>query len=237
MKKLRFLGFLFILPLVVGAQVGENDSSMTNIKFGGGAGSYAYVTRGCEGQVIRKKRIPFRDIGFSFDHKFKFPVRVGLRGGHIWDKTVYSPDETITNFYLNPHVSLELRSFGIGAGLCSAQKELSAKKSGSETTLPSWHLRLGSRKLYFSIHMLENVPIYSGGGFVNLGFGGRAGRETSCWFGVSSPRPYDGLGFLVKTNFKLQGNWYLDLAGRLGQSEGVSESAFSLGLNYRFIVK
>ena len=237
MKNLRFLGFLFILPLVVGAQVGENDSSVTNIKVGGGAGSYAYVTRGCEGQVINKKTIPFRDIGFSFDHKFRFPVRVGLRGGQIWDKNVYPPDETITNLYLNPHVSLEFKSFGIGAGVCSAQKELSANKSGSETTLPSWHLRLGSRKLYFSIHMLENVPIYSGGGFVNLGFGGRAGRNASCWFGVSSPRPYDALGFLAKTNFKLQGNWHLDLAGRLGTSEGISESAVSLGLNYRFVGK
>lgn len=237
MRKLKYLGFLFLLPLVVGVQADKKDSTETNIKVAGGAGSYAYITRGCQGQVLTKDKVPFKDFGFSLDHKFRFPVRVGLRGGHIWNKNVHSPDEMITNLYLNPHVSLELRSFGIGAGLCSAQKELSAKKSGSETTLPSWHLRLGNRKLYFSIHMLENVPIYSGGGFVNLGFGGMVGREASCWFGVSSPRPYDALGFLVKTNFKLQGNWHLDLAGRLGQSEGVSESAISLGINYKFIAR
>jgi len=234
LRKLKYLGFLFLLPLVVGVQVGKNDSTETNIKVAGGAGSYAYITRGCEGQVLTKDKVPFKDFGFSLDHKFRFPVRVGLRGGNIWERNRYYPDKRITNSYLNPNLSFEWRRFGIGAGPFFAQKDLPTREGGKlRRNSLSWHLRLGSPKLYFSIHMLESVPLYSGGGYINLGLGG-ASRKVSYWFGLGIRGPYDTEGFLIKTNFKLKENWYLDLAGRLGQSEGVSESAVSFGLNYKF---
>jgi hypothetical protein len=243
LRKLKYLGILFLLPLVVGIQGSNKDSSETNIKLAGGTGSYAYITRGCEGQVLTKNKIPFNDLGFSLDHKFASPVRVGLRGGNIWERNRYSfegidsPSEKITNFYINPDLSLEWKWFSIGAGLFSAEKDLYWRDMGSARKLPSGHLRLGSPQLYLSAHLLESVPLYSGGGYLNLGFGGEASRRVSFWLGLGVTGPYDIGGFLIKTNIKVKGNWRLDLAGRLGSSEGISENAFSFGLNYRFITK
>jgi hypothetical protein len=251
LTKLKYLSLIFLLPLVVGVETGKKDSSETNIKLAGGAGSYAYISRGCGGQVLEKHKIPFEDFGFSFDHKFKFPVRVGLRGGNIWEKGRHSLDEgnsvskRITNFYVNPDIALEWRYFGIGGGFFSAMKDLCwgsgyVGYEGRPSTMrnsPSGHLRLGSPTLYFSIHMMESVPLYSGGGYLDLGLGGKAGRRVSYWLGLGTPGPFDTGGFLLKTNIKLKGNWHLDLAGRLGESEGISENAVSFGLNYRFITK
>jgi hypothetical protein len=243
LRKLKYLGILFLLPLVVGVQGNNKDSTVTNIKLAGGTGSYAYITRGCEGQVLSKHKIPFEDFGFSIDHKFKFPVRVGLRGGNIWERNRYSfdgidsPSEKITNFYINPNLSLEWKWFGIGAGFFSAKKDLYWRDMGSARKLPSGHLRLGSPQLYLSAHLMESVPLYSGGGYLNFGLGGQASRRVSYWLGFGTPGPYDNGGFLIKTNIQVKGNWHLDLGGRLGSSEGISENAISVGLNYRFITK
>ena len=230
-----------MLPFVVGVQGNNKDSTVTNIKLAVGTGSYAYITRGCEGQVISKNKVPFKDLGFSLDHKFKFPVRVGLKGGNIWER--YSLEEvnlqsgTATNFYINPDISLEWKWFGIGAGLFSAEKDLYWRDMGLARNLPSGHLRLGSPQLYLSAHLMESVPLYSGGGYLNFGLGGQASRRVSYWLGIGVTGPYDNGGFLIKTNIQVKGNWHLDLAGRLGQSQGISENALSFGINYRFITK
>ena len=50
------LGTIFMLPIAVGM---EGDSASTTVGFGAGVGSYAHVTRGCEGQVLSKERDPF----------------------------------------------------------------------------------------------------------------------------------------------------------------------------------
>jgi len=244
-KNFKFVSFLILLPLVAGVENTNRDSTETNLKIAGGLGSYAYITRGCEGEVLTKEKIPFKDTGFSFDHKFKAPLKVGLRCGYIWDKKDRATEyidwidtmiivENSNNFYLNPDLSFEGKRFGIGVGPFFAQKTLYGRE-GEELgkILPSWHIRIGSRKLYFSANMLENVPLYSGGGYADLGVGGAVNPNFSYWIGLGSSGPYDNSGLLLKTNFKLHRNWYLDLTGRLGQSEGVSESAISAGLNYR----
>jgi hypothetical protein len=244
-KNFKFVSFFMLLPLVVGVQNANNDSTETNFKIAGGLGSYAYITRGCEGEVLTKEEIPFKDAGFSFDHKFRSPVKIGLRGGYIWDNRDRATEyidwidtliivENSDNFYLNPDLSFEGRWFGIGAGPFFAQKTLYGREGGEwGKSLPSWHIRIGSKKGYFSMNMLENIPLYSGGGYLNLGVGGSASPNFSYWIGLGSSGPYDNVGFIAKTDIRLKSNLYLDLAGRLGTSEGVSESAISAGLNYR----
>lgn len=244
MTNLKYLGFLFLLPLVIGAPVAEKDSSETNIKLSGGAGSYAYIHRGCEGEVTSKENAPFKDAGFSIDHKFKGPVKIGLRSGYIFEKQLWYdhcfPAPTSKhrkNIYVNPHFAFEGESFGIGFGPFFAQKSLwGSEQQEWGKNLPSAHIRIGNRKLYFSANLLENVPLYSGGGYVNFGLGFR--RNVSFWWiglggGLPLSGPYDAWGLVAKSNLRLNSNWHLDLAGRLGVSEGVSESAISIGLNYR----
>ena len=243
MRNFRYFGFLFLLPLIIGVPISEKDSSEMSIKVVGGIGSYAYIHRGCKGEVLDKENAPFKDAGFSIDYKFKAPLKIGLRSGYILEKQLWY-DHTLrpptskhrNNVYVNPNFAFEGKSFGIGFGPFFAQKDLYVRESKWGRTLPSWHLRFGSPKLYFSIHMLESVPLYSGGGYLNFGLGG-ASRKVSYWYGLGTRGPYDAAGFLAKTNFKLNQNWHLDLVGRLGTSAGISESAVSIGLNYRFITK
>ena len=240
MRNLKYLGFFFLLPLVVGMQPNQDDSTEMNIKFAAGRGSYSHITRGCEGQVLSENDIPYKDIGISFDYKLKPIVQAGLRGGTIWEEyeyAVYSNGiefKEKANSYLNPNLSITGKWIGIGVGPFWAKRHLPHR--GDRYWVKnsvSWHLRVGRPKLYFSIHMLENVPLYSGGGYINLGMGGKAGRKTNYWFGLGTSGPYDGAGFLAKTNFNLKKSWYLDLAGRLGISEGNIEHGISIGLNYK----
>ncbi len=243
MRNLKYLGFFFLLPLVVGMPLSEEDSTEMNIKFAAGRGSYAFITRGCEG-VTSEQNIPYKDIGVSVDYKLKPPVQVGLKAGTIWEEYKYEKysygikieemTKSYANSYFNPNISFEGKRFGIGIGPFFSKKYLPHR--GDRLWIKrsaSWHLRIGSPKFYFSTHMFESIPLYSGGGYFNLGFGGSSGSKTDLWFGLSTTGPYDGAGFLVKTNFKLNRNWYLDLAGRLGISEGNAEHAISVGLNYR----
>ena len=240
MRNLRCLGFFLLLPLVVGVPVSQEDSTEMNIKIAAGRGSYAYITRGCEGQVLSEQDVSFKDLGFSVDYQVKSPVQVGLRAGKIWDEykyAVYTDGigfEERPNTYLNPNASIEGRWLGIGGGYFFAKRHLPNREDRWWARhLPSWHLRIGKPRFYFSIQMLENVPLYSGGGYINLGFGGIAGRQTRYWLGLGTSGPYDGTGFVAQTNFKLKGSWYLDLTGRVGASEGSFERAISAGLNYR----
>jgi hypothetical protein len=237
MRNLKYLGFFFLLPLVLGMQPGQDDTTEMNIKFAAGRGSYAHITRGCEG-VTSKQDIPYKDIGVSFDYKLKPTVQAGLRAGTIWEEYEYAvyangiEFKEETNSYLNPNISLGGRWIGIGVGPFWAKRHLPHREDRNWVkNSVSWHLRVGRPKLYFSIHMLENVPLYSGGGYINLGMGGKAGRKTNYWLGLGTPGPYDATGLVAKANFNLRKNWYLDLAGRLNISE--QEHGISVGLNYK----
>ena len=243
LTKLKYFGLLFLFPLVIGVQGEGPDSSETNFKLAGGAGSYAYVSRGCAGEVLNKQKIPYADGGFSIDHKFKFPLRIGFRGGYIrehsrtsWEQA-YSTDERTNNFYFNPDMALDWKYFGIGAGFFSSQKDLYWRDIGPARNFPSGHIRIGSPRFYFLAHLMESVPLYSGGGYLNLGLGGKVSRKVSYWLGLGIIGPYDTEGFLVKTDFEFAKNWQLNLAGRWGGSQGISENAVSLGLSYRIITK
>jgi len=74
------LCFVFLAPIAVQVDPERRDSSVTNLEIAGGVGTYAYITRGCEGQVLEKHKIPFEDFGAGIDHKFYgTPLRLGVR--------------------------------------------------------------------------------------------------------------------------------------------------------------
>jgi hypothetical protein len=161
-EKISRVLFLFLFfPLVIGVENTNTDSTVTNFKIAGGLGSYAYVTRGCEGQVLSKEKVPFEDAGFSLDHKFNTPLKIGLRAGYISDRQPTYINKFVDrgNYYVNPDLSFESKWIGVGAGPFFARDVLYGTE-GSDwgSTLPSWHLRFGTQKSYLSIHMLENLP-------------------------------------------------------------------------------
>jgi len=110
-----------------------------------------------------------------------------------------------------------------------------------ERIIPSYHLRLGSPKyIYASVSHLENIPLISGGGYLNYGAGTEAIPNLSLWLGSSGKKPFQKASFLVKAGVKLSGNWSLHSSYHSGESNGryiqkpIKEEGYSLKLNYRF---
>jgi len=180
-----------VAPLAVDLPASNPDSSVTSLAASMGAGSYAYVARGCEGDVLSKKQYYYRDAGFAVEHKFPGPVAVGLRSTVVREFPGF-PENTIV---WNPYVSAEWRKFGLGAGYVPRGETL---VSGSGTDVPpaSAHLRAGAfDRMYFSIHLWEDVPAISGGG----GSGTYEVKELVTWQ-FATPQPLLIGGFPVTDN-------------------------------------
>jgi hypothetical protein len=219
---------LLMGPLAV-SENPKSDSSETSVFVGGGTGSYAFIHRGCEGPT-NKFKVDYLDAGASVEHAFRGPARLGIRGGAIWPQDAPSG---AWNAYANPHAALEWKFFSAGIGGVISKKTF---PYGDETIEPtiSAHLRVGRLdKVYVSSSWFENVPVYSGGGFFDLGLGGRPARSFDLWIGVSGFGPYDGGGVLVKSAWRASPALALVLQGRLGSSEGIEENALSLGFRWR----
>ncbi len=92
----------------------------------------------------------------------------------------------------------------------------------------------GGPKGYVSLHLLEGVPLVSGGGLMAFGIGIAPRPDASVWFGMSTPGPYDGAGVLVHAMLPIKDNLRLKFGIRQGSSEGLTEYGLSLGLSYRF---
>jgi hypothetical protein len=251
----------------------HSDSLFTDLMFGAGAGSYAgrYYTRhyspgsGCDGgnwqYVEHHKKIGFQDAGFGLDHQVSSKLRLGFRTGYISDKRVkYVGDdynsftlEPKTSWIFNPYFSLEGKGMGFGLGPLyasngiyypSSDAEDYAKNKFVKKALISYHLRLGNpRTFYASLSHLENIPLISGGGYLNYGIGTEAIPRISLWVGGSSGKPFDEGAWLFKAGARLTPHWSIHSVYRSGETKGdystkrISEKAFSVRLNYRFFRK
>lgn len=228
---LRILSFAALAPLAVDIPGASHDSSATSISIAVGAGSYAAVARGCEGNVLSKRQRYFRDMGFAVEHRTSGPLAFGVRQTVLREMPGYGADKVL----VNPHVSLEGRLFGIGveyiAGLHTPEPD------DYDIWPASGHLRFGSRtgRVYLSAHMLEDIPIVSGGGgAIRVGIGVRPSPNFEAWMGLGSGIPYDNAGLVVRSDVLLHRNVSLNLAGRLGKSEDLDENSLSAGLTFRF---
>lgn len=269
---LKLSSVLMILPIVVGVQKQPSDSLYTDLTIGAGGGSYAntFYTRhytpgsGCDGGGYTyneyREKIGYQDAGIGIETQVSKRAKLGLRTGYIKDKRVkfinYDTDEynleSKTSYIFNPHFSLEWSYFGFGLGIAGAtngfyypslkREEYSEGKNIAKIK-PSYHLRLGNPKyIYASISHLENIPLISGGGYLNYGVGTEAIPNISLWAG-SGKKPFEKDCFLLKAGVKLSHNWSLNCAYRSGESNGryiskpIKEKGFSVRLNYRFFRK
>ncbi len=235
---------------------------------GAGSYAGRYYTRsyspgsGCDGgggyqYVEHRKKINFQDAGFGIDHQLSGNSRLGFRTGFIKDDRVkyVGSDygsfrlEPNTSWIFNPYFSFEGKGAGFGLGPLLASKGLYFPSSNAEDyakhkfiskALLSYHLRLGSLKaVYASVSQLENVPLISGGGYLNYGLGTEAIPHVSLWVGGSGSKPFDSSTWLVKVGAKLSPQWTVYSTYRSGDTHGqgakrIDEKAFSVRLNYRF---
>jgi len=237
---------------------------------GAGSYAGRYYTRyyspgsGCDGgegwqYVEHRKKISFQDAGFGIDHQVSKSFRLGLRTGYVNDKRVkYTGDdyssfklESNTSWIFNPYLSVEGGGIGFGLGpvisgkgiyYSSSKPEDYAKDKFIKKTLVSYHVRLGSPKsVYASVSRLENIPLISGGGYLNYGLGTEAIPHISLWVGGCTG-PFDGGALLVKLGAKLSPHWTVYSTYRSGDTRGegpksIGETAFSVRMNYRFFRK
>ena len=267
---LKLWGTLLILPIVVGVEKQGSDSLYTDLTMGAGGGSYAnsfYTAQyrpgsGCGGGNYTyreyREKIAYRDAGVGIETQVSKKAKVGLRAGLVNDKRVkftgLDPDTYVlqskTSYIFNPHFSLDWKYFGFGLGCVmttrglhypSFKLEQYSDGKNVKKSLASYHLRLGNpRYVYASVSHLENIPVISGGGYLNYGVGTEAIPRVSLWVGSSGKKPFEKESLLLKAGIKLSPNWSLNLAHRSGQSNGryinkcIKEGGFSVTLNYRW---
>ncbi len=223
---------------------------------------------GCEGSgsgdsytyYEHRKKIGYQDGGIGFETAVSKKAKIGLRAGYVKDTRVEVFEseyqfKSKTSYIINPHFSFEWSYFDLGLGLVMASDGIHypSFKQGDygenyfngngyeKSVLPSYHLRLGNPEyIYASVSHLENIPLISGGGYLNYGIGTEAIPCFSLWVGVSDKKPFEKSSFLLKAGLKLNRNLSLNFAYRSGESKGdytyqpIKERGFSTRLNYRF---
>jgi len=248
--------------LTIGAGGGSYSNTFYTRTYTPGSGT------GCEGGSggywtphENREKINYQDGGIGLETTTSKKTKLGIRLGYVTDTRIKISNETYssqkkTSYIINPHFSFEWDGFGIGAGLFLATDGLyypSFKKESynedyftgndrSKQILPSFHVRLGSpRYLYVSVSHLENIPVVSGGGYLNYGVGTEAIPHVSLWAGYCDKKPFEKGSLLLKGGLKLSRNLSLNFAYRPSvKTQGleivkpIKENAISIGLSYRF---
>jgi hypothetical protein len=98
--------------------------------------------------------------------------------------------------------------------------------------LPSFYLRVGKpRVVYFDASFLHTSPLLSDG-YLTMGLGFNRNPKVGWWLGLGGV-PQDKSGLIARTNIRLQQHLGLGILARIGGSEGISESAVSVGVTYQ----
>ncbi len=150
-------------------------------------------------------------------------------------------------YYVNPYFSREGKTLGWGAGVLISSREL---YTGDDTNdpledeagyYPTGHIRFGSlSKFYISAHAWEGVPLYSGGGMILLGAGGRPVSALELYGGYCSEGPYENESFVARVTLDINRSWTLmttvrfptDFSNEFGAFDD-KEYGASVGLSYR----
>lgn len=209
--------FSFLLPYIVSFAPLPPDSSLTTIEFAAGHGSYADVTRDCNGNVVSVKDIPYSDFSASISHEFSV-VKLGMTGGTTTGERgsmghSYTAEEASTPMlYVVPSIGLNTKYFGLDAGMLFVINEKQSLYASSSRLpgFPSGTLRIGRLdNFYFSTSVARNLPLFAGGGLFDLGLGFSLGRShAKGWIGVGG-YPYDGLVFSTKWEIPVSNTFLL----------------------------
>ena len=243
----RLLSCALILVLPFGYYTDYPDSSQFEIGFGGGFGQAASIMRDCSGGVVSKHSVSFKDVGGNASVRFRLKGDtynvLTMRSGYLWSElgsSEYAWQESNARpdlSYFGATIGVEGKNVGFGIGFIRGRiptKFDDEAQWDSVGTVPSFHLRLGNaRKVHFIGSWAENLPLVSGGGYLNLGVGYPVAGTMRMFTGTSF-LPYDGFGFVQQAQIRLNRQWALDINGRFGDSEGIFEGAISTALVFRF---
>ena len=244
---------MLLLPAAVEVPVPPDTTGTdweTRVSLVGGVGRYAIIDRGCEGQVLATHPRKFVEHGAEVQHRFANGITFGVRGGGVREKSetrftvydyrTYPYRESLvvlhnewTNEYINPWLGLERPRVGIGIGRVWSRRPFAVASGGGVKIDPSFHVRIGYLdRGYFRVSFMESVPLYSGGGYFELGGGAHMSRNWDMYLGFNPGAPYDGLGLVLGLEYRASPNLAITARARLGESAGGPQSGFGLGIIY-----
>jgi hypothetical protein len=234
------LPILILTPYIVAF---HPDSSSTVIRFGAGIGSYADVTRDCNGNIERVDPVPFTDATIAIDHE-NAPLHLEARAGIFSEdrqvlQTTYTNGyflgstrtERQVSTYANPTIGLQWKYFGIDAGCVWFGGRGPGDLSFGSRAIPQGSLRIGDREVwYWSMGIFNNEPLVSGGGLIDMGLGFSLDqRHSTLWLGVGGG-VYDGTVYSVKSTIAITDKWLLNLRVTAGDN---AQLAGSIGAGFR----
>lgn len=249
--KVRIIVILFIYPYMVGYSPDSTSVSKTIVDLLIGTSSHSHVTYDCSGNATSQANFRTYDYGASISHNYK-GFKFGAKGGgysiknsgyenyynnyYINEEFQLNNEDKSQVQYINPFIGGESKYFELNLGLMFFFQEPSlgnvwGNLINTGKLQPTWLLRIGNReKFHFSTQYLSNVPIFSGGGMADagFGFGGQENRNLT-WVGASFG-PFQNLGFSIKQNLQIAEKFDLLLRGRAGMIEGEFEGGVSAGL-------
>jgi hypothetical protein len=257
-RSLVALGALIVLtPVAIERRLSADSAAARypaslQIEVAGGYDYYAFVARGCNGEILDHLPVHSQDGGASIEYRVaRTPFRIGVRGGWLRedfgraaDSTLFAGlprDRRITNAYVNPNLELDAGSGGIGVGWVAHKRAFLSTASESEG-LPespsshendmSFHIRIGSlERKYFLLSWMEGVPLESGGGYLRIGIGGQTpAKRLSGLVGFATGGPQEGMGPLADVAFLVTHDVALEL--RL-HSNFAEAGGIGVGLRYR----
>jgi len=249
--RFRIILILILYPNIVCFTPESSDSSSTVIDFMLGLGKYSNVTYNCKGQVSSISNYSYTDYGGSISHNinmFKFGLRGGgysISGSDQYYNNYFYPDDSFTSGsnsvqYVNPFIAFEDKYAELSLGLLFSTENflgnnLHSRMNIERKILPTGRLRLGNiQGFHFSTQLLSNVPIFSGGGVFDMGFGfGSNKSRTLTWLGLSW-LPYQNAGLAFKQTIDVSENFDILIKGRIGQIESNLEGSISAGARYNF---
>lgn len=250
--KNKLLMIMLLFPNIFCYSPELSDSSNTAIDFLMGFGKYADVSYSCEGNITDINKYSFNDYGGSISHSLDW-FKFGIKGGGFsisgnsknsynefyWNESASL--DSYTSEYLNPFIALNHKYFELSVGLLLLTEYPSLisnswfEYGNKRKTAPTFQMRIGNqRAFHFSSHFLSNVPLLSGGGLIDMGFGfGSKNSRTLTWVGLSAG-PFQKIGLGLKQNVELTKNIDLIMKSRVGQNESNFEGSFSAGVGYNF---
>lgn len=244
-----------LMPLAVEIPCDSTGArgAATRVHVGAGLGTYAFIARGCNGEVLDQIPASFREAGASIEQEIpRTPLVVGVRGGWVRHEIGRSRTSdfrfatvpvgaAVENTWVNPYLSIEGPDGGIGGGPVFHRNEFITAGEGARTQPDhsindfSMHVRAGALDgRHFTIQWMEGVPLSSSGGYLTALFGTpiEAQPEWMISGGLGAGGPQEGAGLVLRLERVSPNGVSLDLTGRVGFSGNSFAGGAALGLTY-----
>jgi len=222
MTKKMVMGFLVSLFSITALGAAPQDYAKTHIGAVMGVGQFVYG----EDTV----QINFVDVSIYGDYRFSSIIRMGARGSFAHDSKEGTSGSLMS---IGPYISADWRLFGLFTSIYIIRGSNSATAGDGMLPSATLNLRIGSKNsFYFSLHLFDTWPVYSGGGWLRLGLGLKPLRSTSLWLGMGTFPQAGPPGLVVSLEQQLTRDYDLYVGGRYGSSDAGTDYAVSLGVTY-----